>query len=127
MARVLVVDDRSVDRRMVSYMLQKQGHSVTAAADGFEALASLSAAPCDLVIADLHMPLMDGLTLFHQLRTHQQHQVPFILYSASGQDQDRIAAQAAGVSSYVSKPASSRELARLVNQLVPHADGGEAM
>ena len=68
MARVLVVDDEASVRGVVRLALEKTGHEVVEAGDGEAALKACRADPVDLVVADLFMPVMDGLELIVQLR-----------------------------------------------------------
>lgn len=119
MAAILVVDDNSVNLRMMSYPLQKQGHAVVTALHGREALARLSETSFDLVITDLTMPEMDGIMLLKQIRAHVRFQhLPVIMLTASGQDEDRDMARAEGVNQFLTKPTSSRELVETVNRLL---------
>ena len=119
MATVLVVDDSPVSQRLLGYTLQRQGHTVIMAADGHEALDVLGQRLVDLVISDLAMPGIDGLTLLRHIRADQKHQqLQMIIRTASGQDQDRYDAQAAGVSDFLTKPTSSRDIIATVNRLI---------
>lgn len=119
MATILIVEDNPVNQRMLGYTLQKQHHTVVTATNGREALARLTEQPYDLVISDLGMPVMDGMTLLKEVRADEQYKrVPFVMLTASGQDQDRIIARAEGASAFLTKPTSSRELIETVNQLL---------
>lgn len=118
-ATILVVDDSPVSRRLLSYALRSTGHTVVTASDGAEALSMLREAPADLVIADLAMPSMDGLTLLRSIRGAERlREVRVMMLTASGQDQDRLAAEAAGVNSFLTKPISSRDLIAVVERLL---------
>jgi CheY-like chemotaxis protein len=118
MKTILIVDDKPIDQRVLSYRLQKSGHRVITAAHGREALERLVNTPCDLIISDLSMPEMDGITLLQQLRRdHRFMHLPFIVHSSSGHDQDRLRARLEGANEYLSKPTSSQELAETVNRL----------
>jgi CheY-like chemotaxis protein len=119
MATILVVDDNSVNLRMMGYPLQKQGHAVVTALNGREALARLAETSFDLLITDLTMPQMDGMTLLKHVRADARfQQLPVIMLTASGQDEDRDTARAEGVSEFLTKPTSSRELVETVNRLL---------
>jgi CheY-like chemotaxis protein len=119
MATILVVDDSPVSRRLLSHALRQTGHAIVAATDGNEALTRLAEAPIDLVIADLAMPEMDGLTLLHHIRAADAlHNVRVMMLTASGQEQDRLAAEAAGANGFLTKPASSRDLIAAVDRLL---------
>jgi len=119
MATILVVDDYAVTQRMLSFTLQKQGHATVTASGGAEALDVLQDHPVDLAILDLAMPEMDGVTLLKRLRADPRFQrLPVIMLTASGEDQDRVAAKVAGANDFLTKPTSSRELTETVNRLL---------
>ena len=117
---ILVVDDYPVTRRILGYTLRKQGYDVVPAADGEEALARLSDHAIDLAILDIAMPGMDGITLLKQIRADPRlRELPVVMLSASGQDQDRITARAEGANAFLSKPCSSHELLDTVRRFTP--------
>ena len=119
MSTILIVDDYPVARRILSHTLQRNGHVVIAAADGAEALALLDDTSIDLAIIDIAMPGMDGLTLLRRLRDREaQQSLPVIMLSASGQDEDRLAARELGAHDFLSKPASSHEILETVGRLL---------
>ena len=119
MATILVVDDSPVSRRLLGYTLQNNGYAVLTASDGREALSVLEAQLVDLVIADLAMPEMDGLALLRYMRADECFRdIRLIMLTASGLDQDRIDAQAAGASDFLTKPTSSRDLLDTVGRLL---------
>lgn len=119
MATILVVDDSPVIRRLISYTLARSGYAVVTANDGYEAVDALAAQSVDLVIADLAMPRMDGMELLRHIRADQRmDSVQIVMLTASGQDHDRVEAQAAGVNGFLTKPASSRDLLDTVGRLL---------
>lgn len=119
MATILVADDSPVSRRLISYTLQRNGHTVITVSDGQEALAQLMETTFDLVIADLSMPNVDGLTLLRALRNDERRcDLPLIMLTASGQDEDRLKAQATGANDFLTKPTSSRQLTETVSRLL---------
>jgi len=119
MATILVVDDNPIIQRMLSYTLRKDSHTVLTAANGLEALEHLAQSTIGLMIADLAMPEMDGLELLKHVRADRQLEtLPVIMLTASGLDQDRLAAREEGVNDFLTKPASSRELIETVNRVL---------
>ncbi|PLX03621.1 MAG: two-component system response regulator, partial [Marinilabiliales bacterium] len=66
---ILIVDDSESIREVVSFTLEKEGYSVLSGCDGQDALKHLNGAPIDLIITDLHMPNMDGISLIREVRT----------------------------------------------------------
>jgi CheY-like chemotaxis protein len=119
MARILVVDDSVILQRITAMTLNRVGHTVVGASDGPEAVAYLEHNEVDLIIVDLAMPGMDGLTLVRNLRADPRFQrLPILVLTASGLEQDRLKAEAIGVDAFMNKPASSQELISATSQLL---------
>lgn len=119
MSTILVVDDYPVVQRLLRHTLEREGHGVFVASDGYQALDFLGENAVDLIIMDVAMPDMDGLELLQRVRADEGFQdVPIIMLTASGQDEDRVVAREAGADEFLSKPASSRELIETVNRLL---------
>jgi two-component system response regulator ResD len=124
--RVLVADDDNVVRDMLRRYLERDGHEVSTARDGDEALRALAAEHIDLAILDVMMPGPDGLAICRTLRERSGFRVPVILLTALSEEDDRIAGLEVGADDYVTKPFSPRELAlrvRSVLRRVPVARG----
>jgi CheY-like chemotaxis protein len=118
MATVLVVDDSAVDRRLAGSLLEKTGDvSVIYATNGHEALAAMPQSFPDLVLTDLQMPEMDGLTLTKEIRTKHPG-VPVILMTAFGSEDIAIQALQRGAASYVPKKDLAKELASTVENVL---------
>ena len=83
MTRILIVDDAEAVRESMSVVLKKAGYDVTEAADGEQALATLSGQSFDLAIVDIWMPKMNGLSLLQELRG-QHTDMPIIIVSGGG-------------------------------------------
>lgn len=125
MAAVIVVDDQPVVQRVLSAQLRKNGHCAETFSSAGAALARLAEAPFDLAILDIAMPEMDGLSLLRLLRADARLAgLPVIMLTASGQDEDRVAAFAAGANAFLNKPTSSWELAETIERLVPQTQSG---
>lgn len=101
--QILVVDDEAPMRRILEIILQGMGHNVRVAADGQEALDLLQASPADLVITDLRMPRMDGLTLLRQMR-EEGMDAPVILITAYGSVETAVEAMKYGASDFIIRP-----------------------
>jgi CheY-like chemotaxis protein len=122
MATILVVDDDPVAQRVLNAQLRKAGHTVVAARSGESALKQLSETFCDLVILDIGLPDIDGLTLLRALRADVNHQaIAIIMLTASGQANDYAKAEAAGANAFLRKPASSNELIETVARVLGYA------
>lgn len=109
MIRILIVDDEPRIRQLIREHLEHAGYECTEATDGSAALASLSAAPYDLVILDIMMPFVDGMTCLKEMR-RRKIMTPVIMLTARGEEYDRVAGLESGADDYVVKPFSPREL-----------------
>ena len=105
MKRVLIADDKATSRELLRTVLEKDGYSVTEAADGIEALQRARDALPDLIILDLHMPGLDGFAVVQELRKEAQFAgTPIIALTASAMQGDRERAMALGFTGYITKP-----------------------
>jgi len=119
MATILVVDDHSPNQRLLSFILEQNHFSVVTALNGVQALERLEESPVDLVVTDLSMPKMDGLTLMKHVRTDERYkQLPIVVLTASGYERDLVRASNSGANACLTKPIDSQELVSLVSQLV---------
>jgi CheY-like chemotaxis protein len=120
MATVLVADDNPVSRRILSHIIGRMGHAVVSAENGREALERLDDSSPDLLILDLAMPEMDGLTALKLARGDERYRtLPIIMLTASGLDRDARAARDEGVSEFLTKPFRSQELVDMLERLLP--------
>jgi CheY-like chemotaxis protein len=114
---VLVIDDESVTRRLVTYTLKPLGIEVVGAEDGFEALEIAREQPFDLAIVDLGLPEMDGFEVVAQLRElEHMREVPIIIYTARNEAQDKTRAYEASAVDFLYKPFSTQELRDMVSR-----------
>lgn len=102
MATVLVVDDSPLDRRLASRMLEEIGLRVSCAEHGREALEIIERSPPDVVLADMQMPVMDGLELVRQIGARFPW-IPVIVMTAYGSEEIAVIALQIGAASYVPK------------------------
>jgi len=106
--RILIVEDEDTIREVIRRYLEQEGYRVDEAADGYAALDRIAEAEPDLIVMDLMLPGIDGLTLTRQLR--QRSRVPVIMLTARGDTSDRIRGLDLGADDYLPKPFSPREL-----------------
>lgn len=106
---ILVVDDEPQVRQVVADYLERDGYTVRAASTGTEALAEIAKKRPDLIVLDLMLPEIDGLTVLQRLRKEGDN-VPVIVLSARGQESERVVGLELGADDYVAKPASPREV-----------------
>jgi len=116
-ASVLVVDDDTTVAEVVVGYLQRAGHAVVAVADGPAALGAVRDAPPDLIVLDLMLPRIDGLEVCRRVRADHPD-LPVIMLTALGEEEDRIAGLEVGADDYVTKPFSPRELALRVDSVL---------
>ena len=107
MAKILIVDDEPRIRELIREHLQYAGYTCEEAADGSAALAQVTSAGFDLVILDLMMPFMDGMTCLREMRSRHIN-TPVIILTARGEEYDKLAGLEAGADDYVVKPFSPR-------------------
>jgi two-component system response regulator GlrR len=115
MSTILLVDDDPDILKLISLRLTAAGHSVKGADSGEKALAVLAASRPELVITDLKMGGMDGLTLFDEIRK-QAPTLPVIILTAHGTIPDAVAATRRGVFGFQSKPFDGKHLLDQVEQ-----------
>jgi two-component system KDP operon response regulator KdpE len=106
--RILIVDDEPQITRVLRASLQSNGHEVTVAKDGVEALVLFLKMQPELVITDLAMPGMDGIELTKEIRSRSS--VPIIVLSVRNQDAAKVSALDEGADDYITKPFSIQEL-----------------
>jgi two-component system, sensor histidine kinase and response regulator len=117
--RVLLAEDNAVNQKIASRVLEKQGHHVTIATDGREALAALVGENFDVVLMDVQMPEMDGFETTSAIRARERDtgkHLPIIAMTAHAMQGDRERCLAAGMDSYISKPIRPRELIELLEK-----------
>lgn len=119
--RILVAEDDRNLRRVLKAMLDREGYEVAEAQHGAAALDWLSAHRADVVISDIRMPELDGLSLFRRLRDSRPG-LPVILITAYGTIGDAVEAIRAGAFDYISKPFDEAELLRVVGNAVRTAE-----
>ena len=124
MKRVLLVEDSELIRSIVNDALQTCFPCVTnTVEDGAQALEELAHNAYDLVITDIMMPVMDGITLAHKIRKELASNIPIIMMTSLNEDKVRESASQAGANAYVTKPLDYNQLIEVVNNLVlPESD-----
>jgi CheY-like chemotaxis protein len=117
---ILVVDDFDDTRLLLRTWLERKGYRVIEAHNGKQAVSAAESSCPDLIIMDLEMPELDGLSATRQIRKVEKlGSVPVVAVSAYGAEQFRMEALAAGCNEYVSTPFEPAELEQLIRSLVP--------
>ena len=119
----LVVDDSATFRQLLCMSLTRLDgiteKNITQAGDGVEALAKLRGNTFDLVLTDINMPRMDGLEFVRRVRTEPTYSdLPIIIISTKGSEEQVEQGMAMGASGYLSKPISMPQLRELVSNLL---------
>lgn len=124
--RVLVVDDEPQIRRVMAAYLSREGYEVDTAGDGEEALAKAGRERPDLIVLDLMLPKVSGETVCRTIR--RSSDVPIIMLTAKGSEEERVAGLNLGADDYVVKPFSAKELVARVKALLRRTErGGRAI
>src|SRR5438552_4992905 len=120
MSRVLLVDDEAGIRKVVRDALERAGHAVETAAEGEDASRLFDGAEFDLVITDLSMPQMDGLSLVEHIR--RTSRVPILVLTVRQEERQKVRLLDAGADDYVTKPFGVAELVARTRALLRRAE-----
>jgi len=119
MASILAVDDSASMRQMVSFTLKGAGYDVTEAKDGQEALDIAKSAKFNLVITDVNMPNMDGITLTKELRTLPAYKfIPILTLTTESSGEKKTAGKQAGATGWIVKPFNPDQLLATVKKVL---------
>ena len=119
MATVLVVDDSASLRSMVTFTLKQNGYAVVEAANGQEALTKAKSTPCDLVLTDVNMPIMDGITLCGELRKLPSFKfTPILVLTTESSPEMKQRGKAAGATGWLVKPFNPDTLLSTIKRVV---------
>jgi len=118
-ASILSVDDSPSLRMAVRIALTGAGYKLTEAGDGAEGLSKAGSTRFDLIITDLNMPRMDGLTMIRELRKQPaQAGVPIIFLTTESEDGLKAQARAAGATGWLVKPFDADQLVRIARKVL---------
>lgn len=116
---ILVVDDSSSVRQVVSIALKSAGYDVTEASDGKDALGKLTGQKIHLIISDVNMPHMDGITFVKEIKKLANYKfTPIIMLTTESQDDKKREGQAAGARAWVVKPFQPAQMLAAVAKLI---------
>ena len=119
MSHVLVVDDDATVREVVLSYLRAEGYDVSEAADGETALSMVGHERPDLVVLDVMLPGVDGLEVIRRIRSGGD--LPVIMLTALGSEEDRVVGLELGADDYLTKPFSPRELVLRIGSVLRRA------
>lgn len=116
---ILIVDDSASIRQVVGIALKGAGYTVVEAADGKDALDKLETQKFNLVISDVNMPNMDGITFVKNMKQKPNYKfTPVIMLTTEGSDEKKKEGQAAGAKAWVVKPFRPEQMLQAVSMLI---------
>ncbi len=122
MARILAVDDQRVMRELVKSVLEGEGHQVLIAEDGVEAMSIARENSFDLVLTDINMPNMNGISLVSKLRRLEAYaSIPIIMLTTESADFKKDKAKRMGANGWLQKPFDPDRLIKAVNSTLARA------
>lgn len=119
MANILAVDDSKTIRQLISGILTEKGHNVDVAEDGVVAIELARKKQYDIVLSDVNMPNMGGISLLNKLRLKDQYKnIPILMITTEGDGYKKEKAKATGASGWLQKPFDPERLHAAVNNLL---------
>ena len=117
---IMIVDDSKTIRNLLAFVVKSEGFKVTTAEDGLDGLEKLyNIGQVDLIISDVNMPRMDGFTFIKTLREQDAYKdVPIIVLSTEGKEQDISTGMSLGANLYMVKPAEPAKMIRNIKMLL---------
>jgi len=116
---ILIVDDSASLRQVVNIALASAGYEVIEACDGVDALTKLDGRKIHLIISDVNMPNMDGITLVKEIKQKPDYKfTPIIMLTTESQDDMKAKGQAAGARAWVVKPFQPAQMLAAVSKLI---------
>lgn len=116
---IMIVDDSLSIRQLVKAALVSEGYSVIDACDGKDALSKLTGQRVNLIISDVNMPNMDGITFLRTLKTKPEHKfTPVVMLTTESQEEKKREGQAAGARAWIVKPFQPPQLIAAVAKLL---------
>lgn len=118
--RILTVDDSATMRNMLRFALEKGGYEVIQANDGQDGLNRLDAEGADVIITDVNMPVMDGLTMIREVRSRSIHKsTPILVLTTEASQAMKDKGRAAGATGWIVKPFDPDKLLAVVRKVSP--------
>ncbi|MEM7293767.1 MAG: response regulator [Pseudomonadota bacterium] len=119
MANILAVDDSTSLRQMVSFTLQGEGHQVVQAQDGVDGLEAAKSQTFDLVITDVNMPNMDGISLIKELRSLPAYRnTPLLMLTTEAGEDKKQEGKQAGATGWIVKPFNPDKLTSVISRVL---------
>jgi two-component system, chemotaxis family, chemotaxis protein CheY len=117
---VLIVDDSNTMRQMVAFTLQQAGFAVLEGSNGQEGLTKLASQRVDLIVTDLNMPVMDGITFIRNIRRGATTRgIPVLMLTTESQDSKKREGKEAGATGWIVKPFHPDKLLNTISRVLP--------
>jgi two-component system, cell cycle response regulator DivK len=122
LTKVLYIEDNHINIRLVKKYLKTMGYELIVAQDGNEGLILASQEKPDVILLDMNLPSIDGMTVMRSLKTSQStHHIPVIIFTADNSSKTEREALASGASAFLTKPISRSKLLRTLRMFTPDA------
>ena len=119
MSKILIVDDSQLVRNFHSYIVKEAGFEVTTAIDGADALEKCFREHFDIILTDINMQGMDGYEFIRRVRQDDQYdELPIIIISTEGRENDKLKGLAAGANLYLVKPSDATRIVKSIRMLL---------
>ena len=119
MAHILAVDDSKVMRDMMKVVLEKNGHTVETAEDGFQALDTVKDNTFDIIFSDINMPKMSGIALVAKLREMPSYEhIPILMVTTESADYRKQKAKVNGATGWLEKPISEARILKAIAKVL---------
>jgi two-component system, chemotaxis family, chemotaxis protein CheY len=116
---ILIVDDSAGIRKIVSFTLESAGYEVIEGVDGADALTKLAGQKVHLIICDVNMPNMDGISFVREIKRSADYKfIPIIMLTTESQERKKLEGQAAGAKAWIVKPFQPDQMLSAVSKLI---------
>jgi len=117
---ILIVEDEPKSMKLVRDLLQVSGYTTIEATDGKQGVELARARKPDIILMDIMMPVMDGYTACHAIKTDEAtKEIPVLMLTAMGYELNKKLAERIGADGYITKPFSRQKLLDIINQFLP--------
>lgn len=117
--KIMIIDDSASIRQVVNLTLKKAGYDVVEASDGKDALAKLNGDKLNLIVCDVNMPNMDGISFLKELKTNPKYKfTPVVMLTTESQETKKQEGKAAGARAWVVKPFKPEQMLEAISKLV---------
>lgn len=117
--KIMIVDDSATLRQMLNFTLSEASYEPVEASNGKEALEIMASESIDMLITDLNMPGMDGLSLIREVRSQQPYKfIPIIMLTTESQAEKKLEGRSAGATGWIVKPFTPQQLLSVVKKIL---------